>query len=274
MNILIACDMEGITGVVHWDHVDSSHAEYARFRRLMTGDVNAAVAGAFDGGATRVVVSDGHGYGRNILIEELDTRAVLNSGSPSPLSMVQGADGGIDAAMFVGYHARMGSQRAILDHTWSSSAIAGVWLNARLVGEIGLNAAVCGHFGVPVIMMSGDQTACAEAKAAIGPVETAVVKQATGRMAAECLPPEMTRHLIHDAAGRAMERLRTGQALQPLRTEEPVTITVELQQSEMADRLSLMPGTRRLEDKRVEIVAGDLPAAYAAFRAGVTVARG
>jgi D-amino peptidase len=114
MKILIAADMEGITGVVHADQTDSTHAEYQRFRRLMTADVNAAIRGAFDGGADEVVVSDGHGGARNILIEELDGRARLNSGSPSPFSMVQGVDGGVQGVMLVGYHARMGTPNAIL----------------------------------------------------------------------------------------------------------------------------------------------------------------
>lgn len=118
MKILIAADMEGITGVVCWDHVNPNHAEYPRFRRLMTGDVNAAIRGAFEGGSSEVIVSDGHNLGRNILIEELDPRARLNSGSPSPLSMVQGIDQGVKGVIFVGYHACIGSQNAILEHTW------------------------------------------------------------------------------------------------------------------------------------------------------------
>src|SRR3990172_3833258 len=173
LRILIACDMEGISSVVHWDHVTPGHAEYARFRRIMTADVNAAIRGAFEAGADDVIVADGHWDGRNILVEELDPRVRLNSGSPSPLSMVQGIDSGVDAAMFVGYHARVGSQNAILDHTGSDVRVANVWLNGQVTGEIGLNAAVCGHFGVPVIMISGDQTACAEAVETLGEIETA-----------------------------------------------------------------------------------------------------
>ena len=104
MRILIAADMEGITGVVHADQTESTHPEYQRFRRLMTADVNAAIRGAFDGGADEVVVSDGHGGARNILIEELDGRARLNSGSPSPFSMMQGIDAGIQGVILAGYH--------------------------------------------------------------------------------------------------------------------------------------------------------------------------
>ncbi len=206
MKILIAVDMEGVTGVVHWDHVNTTHAEYQRFRSLMTNDVNAAVEGAFTGGAGEVTISDGHAYGRNILVEDLDPRARLNSGTPAPLSMVQGADLDVSAVFFVGYHARAGSQNAILDHTWSDTRVANLRLNGELYGEIGLNASVCGHFGVPVIMISGDQTACGEAAALLGPVEQAVVKRASSRMAAECLPPGISANLISEAAERAVRR--------------------------------------------------------------------
>lgn len=273
MKVLIAADMEGISGVVHWDQVDPKHKEYARFRKLMTGDVNAAVRGAYDGGAREVIVSDGHNHGRNILIEELDRRARLNSGSPSPLAMIQGVEDRVSAAMFVGYHARVGTRDAILDHTWSSSTVANVWLNGRLVGEIGWNAAVCGHFGVPVIMVTGDQTACAEAQELLGPVTTAVVKQATGRMAAECLPPAVTQERIYMAAREAVERLGNAHSPEPLRTETPVSIRIELVTSEMADRAAIFPGASRLEGKQVEFVAPDIVDAYRAFRAVVALAK-
>ena len=164
MKLLICADMEGVTGVTEWNHVSPSHAEYPRFRRLMTADVNAAVRGAFEGGATEIIVADGHNLGTNILIEELDPRARLNGGTTAPLAMVQGIQDGPDAVFFVGYHARNGTQNAILDHTWSSSTVADVWLNGRVTGEIGLNAGVCGHFGVPVLLVTGDQSAGAEAR--------------------------------------------------------------------------------------------------------------
>ena len=274
MRILIACDMEGISGVVHWDHVTPGHAEYARFRRIMTADVNAAIRGAFEAGADEVIVADGHWDGRNILVEELDPRVRLNSGSPSPPSMVQGIDSGVDAAMFVGYHARVGSQNAILDHTWSDVRVANVWLNGQVAGEIGLNAAVCGDFGAPVIMISGDQAACAEAVETLGEIETAVVKRATGRMAAECLPPEVAQHRIREAAARAVNRLRAGTAAQPLRIRPPIVVAIEFVQSEMADGAALLPGAQRPGGKRIEFSAGDMPSADRAFRAAVALAKG
>jgi D-amino peptidase len=273
MKILIAADMEGVTGVVHWDHVSPGHEEYPRFRRLMTGDVNAAIRGAFEAGAEEVTVTDGHASGRNILVEELDPRARLNAGGPAPLSMVQGVDAGVAGVIFVGYHARVGTPQAILDHTWSSSCVAGLWLNGRPLGEIGLNAAVCGHFDVPVIMISGDQSACAEATELLGPVETAVVKRAAGRMAAECLPPEVTHAAIYSAAVQAVSCLRAGEAPQPLRLETPIAVAVEFVASEMADRAMGLPGTSRPEGKRVEFTADDAPTAYRLFRVVASLAR-
>lgn len=273
MKILIAADMEGISGVVHWDHVTPGHAEYQRFRRIMTGDVNAAIAGAFEAGAEDVVVTDGHWDGMSILAEELDPRARLNSGGPSPLSMVQGVDSEVSGVMFVGYHARAGMQNAILDHTWSDGRVTNLWLNGKVTGEIGLNAAVCGHFDVPVIMISGDQTACAEAVEALGAVEVAVVKQATGRMAAECLPPEVAQQKIREAASRAVNRLRMGRAAQPYRVESPIAVAIEFVQTEMADRVLVLPEAGRADGKRVEFTAEDVPSAHRLFRAAVALAR-
>ena len=272
MKILIAADMEGITGVVNWDQVDPDHAEYGRFRRLMTGDVNAAVRGAFAGGATSVVVVDGHHLGSNILVEELDARALLNCGTPAPLSMVQGVDQGVDGVIMVGYHARVGATPAILDHTWSSKCVANLWLNDLLLGETGLNAAVCGHFGVPALMVSGDQAVCAEALDTLGALEVAVVKRAAGRMSAECLPPSQAHEKICDAAGRAVRRLREGQAPPPFVLPAPVQVAVELFNSDMADRASLLPQVERQDGRRIEFSAADMPAAYHLFNAAVMLA--
>jgi len=272
MKILIAADMEGVTGVVHWDHVSPSHGEYPRFRRLMTGDVNAAIRGAFEAGADEVVVTDGHDEGRNILIEELDPRARLNAGGPKPLAMVQGADAGVSGVIFVGYHARVGTPHAILEHTWSSTCVAGLWLNGQPTGEIGLNAAVCGHFDVPVIMVSGDESACAEAAELLGSIETAVVKRASGRMAAECLPPEVTQAAIYSSAVQAVSCLRAGEAPPPFRPQTPISIAVEFVHSEMADQAMILPGVSRPEGKRVELTADDMLTAYRVFQVAVTLA--
>ncbi len=274
MKILIAADMEGISGVVNWDQVTPGHREYERFRRLMTQDVNAAVNGALSAGASEVLVTDGHSSGYNLLIEELDPRARLNAGNQSPYGMVQGVQDGVDGVFFVGYHACAGSGHAILDHTWSSSTIANVWLNERLVGETGLNAAVAGHFDAPVLMISGDQTVCGEAKDLLGPLEFAVVKQATTRMSAECLPPAQAHEKICEAAARAVQRFLSGEKPAVYRVDTPVRVHVEFYTPEMADRAERMPATRRVATKEIEIQAADMPAAYQAFRSAASLARG
>ena len=273
MKILIATDMEGITGVTTWDQVTPGHAEYARFRKLMTQDVNAAIRGAYEAGADEVIVADGHWNGSNILIEELDPRAKLNSGSPSPFSMMQGIDESVDAVFFVGYHARNGSPFAVLDHTWSSATVANVWLNDILTGEYGLNAALAGFHGVPVLMASGDQTACAQMTELLGDLELAVVKQATGRFAAECLAPQVSQELIFEAACRALERLAEGDMTEPFILDVPIRVTVEFFTSVMADKASLMPFTRR-DGTRVTFTAQQMDVAYSGFRSMVGLAMG
>lgn len=266
MKILIAADMEGITGVLNWDHVDPTHSEYSRFRKIMTEDVNAAISGAFNGGATEVLVADGHSHGTNIIIENLDPRAKLNGSNTSPFAMMQGIDRTIDGVIFVGYHARMGSENAICDHTWSSSTVANLWLNNILVGEYGLNGALAGYFGVPVIMLTGDQTACAQAKELLGPIETAVVKVASGRYSAECLPPKISFKLISDCAERAVENLRSVNKPKPFILKSPVQVSVGFINSHQADSATKLPGASR-NSNRVSIEAVDMKTAYQAFRA-------
>ena len=273
MKILIATDMEGITGVTNWDQVDPGHAEYARFRHLMTGDVNAAIRGVSDSGAVEILVTDGHGFGTNILHEELDPRAHLICGDYSPLAMIQGVDQGVNGVIFVGYHARAGSQNAILDHTWSSVRVANLWLNNVLVGEYGLNGAVAGHFNVPVLMLTGDQTACAQASELLGSIETVVVKTAISRMAAECLPPLVTQECIQNAASLAVKRFKAGKAPKPFIVASPVHVTIDFNSSDQADQAALFPGSRRLDGRRLTFTADDMLAAYLAFQAAVAMVK-
>ena len=151
--------------------------------------------------------------------------------------------------------------------------MAGCWINDQPYGETGLNGAVCGHFGVPVILVSGDQTVCGEALDLLGLVETAVVKVAHGRMAAECLPPELAQQKICEAAARAVMRLRQGSAPSPLRPSTPITLAIDFVQSEMADRAAVLPGAQRGPGRRIEYTAGDMLTLYQAFRAAQTLAR-
>jgi D-amino peptidase len=277
MKVLISADMEGISGIVDWDQVTPGTADYlARGRQLMTGDVNAAINGAYTGGADEVVVADGHWDGRNILIETLDPRARLNSGSPSPYSMLQGLDDKPtpDAVIFVGYHAMQNTKKAVLDHSWSDTRTRAVYLNDVLVGEIGLNAALAAAWGARVVAFTGDQHAGAEAQDLLGPdLEIAVVKNATGRFAAQCLPLPEARERICDACARGVLKLREGRAAQPFKVAEPVRLAVEFQHTHYVDRAFLMPGTERVSGVRLEITLPDMITAHRAFRAMMLMTR-
>ncbi len=266
MRVLIAVDMEGISGVVHWDHVQPGHFEYARFREIMTEEVNAAIDGALDGGATSVVVTDGHSDGCNILIEKLHTPARLNSGSPAPLSMVEGVQQA-DCVFFIGYHARANTPDAILCHTWSDQ-VRGAWLNDQIVGEIGLNAAVCGSFGARVALITGDRAAVQEAIDLLGPIESVIVKTARGRLGAECLPVEETRTAIRHAAAHAMVR-----QIPPFVINPPIRLRVELTLPDQIDRALRVPGSKRIDGVSIEWIGGDMVSVYHAFRAIVGLGR-
>lgn len=277
MKFLISADMEGISGIVDWNQVTPGHEEYmTRGRKFMTADVNAAINGAFEGGADEVLVSDGHWNATNILIEDLDSRARLNSGSPSPFGMIQGVDDtpAPDAMMLVGYHGMSGTKKAILDHTWSDHRIRAVYLNDRLVGELGLNAALAAHYSVPVIAMSGDQHACEEGQNMLGAeLEIAVVKNATGHQAAQLLPLTVAHEKICEAAARAVIKFREGKAAKPFKIESPVRLAVEFVYTRHVDRAFLIPGTERISGTRLEYSAADMIAAHRMFRAMSTIAR-
>ncbi len=272
MKVLIACDMEGTTGIVAWNQVDPSTQEYVRFRHVMTADVNAAIRGAFSGGADEVVVTDGHWTKTNILVEEIDPRAQFNSGTPSPFGMVEGISLGVNCVCFVGYHARNGALGGILSHTWSNTIVSNVWLNERVIGEIGLNAHVAGQYGAPVVMISGDFAACSEAQEWIPEIEKAVVKKGTAYTAAECLPQERSLELIESCAARAIQRFREGKGPKPLQAATPVKITLEFFHTGMADKASLMANTARLDGRRIEFQTASMLEAYLQFRTAVMLA--
>src|SRR5712692_3182898 len=181
LKVYISADMEGIGGVSTWQiQAGSQGREYEKFRKLMTQEVNAAIAGAYDAGATEVLVSDSHADGQNIDVELLDPRAKLIRAWPRPLVMMQGVDSACDAVVFIGYHASEGQPAAILAHTMSSRRIFEIKLNGTGVPEAAFNAAIAGEFGVPVVLLSGDQTIGEEARRLLGPIETVAVKQGHG----------------------------------------------------------------------------------------------
>ena len=274
MRILISCDMEGISGIVDWKQTQSGESEWERCRRLMMGDVNAAVDAAFEVGVDEVAVTDAHANGRNLMIEELDPRAALNSGALSPFSMMEGIGDkpGYDTVIFVGYHARARTKDAILCHTWSD-AVADVWLNNIQVGEIGLNAATAGYFGVPVIAISGDKAACLEARGLLGEeIYTAIVKEGSSRYAAKCLPLTEARQRIRIAVTQGLGALKAKRNLKPLLFKKPVKLNVDYMYPNQADLASIIPGAQRQDATRVLFEAEDVLEAIRAFQAMTNLA--
>jgi D-amino peptidase len=244
MKVYISVDMEGVAGVVHVDQTRRTGHDYERARRWMTGEANAAVLGAFDAGATAVLINDSHGDMRNLNLEELDPRAELISGSLKPLSMVQGASADFGVALFVGYHAGAASRAGILDHTYYGRVVSRCRVGGRDWNEAAINAAVCGSHGIPVALVTGDTAVCAQAREILGDVETVAVKEAITRYAARSLGPQAARDKIREGARRAVERARAG-SVQPFRPEPPHRLEIDFVNSACADAAELVPGTRR-----------------------------
>ena len=266
MRVYVSVDMEGVAGVVHEDQTNPTeprHAgEYNRMRRLMTSEANAAIEGALEAGASRILVNDSHWQMRNLLAEELHPAAELLSGGPKLRSMVEGVELGFDAAFFVGYHAMAGTRHAIIDHTYTG-IVHEARLNGRAVGELAINAALAGSHGVPVAMVSGDQALAAEAKALLGDgVETVVVKHAVGRFAARSISPEESCRRIREGAAAALRRPHA-----PFTLDAPIRLEVEFALAHMADMAELLPGSVRTGGRTLEYLHDDYWEVFRAWRA-------
>ena len=271
MQVYLSVDMEGIAGVVHTDQTRRTGHDYERARRWMTAEASAAVAGAFEAGATAVLVNDSHGDMRNLVLDELDPRAELISGSLKPLSMVQGVGPEFGCALFVGYHAGAGSRAGILDHTYFGLVVARCRVGGRDWNETAINAAVCGAAGVPVALVTGDATCCAQAREHLGEVDTVVVKQAIGRYAARALHPSIARERIREGAARAVARARAG-ALRPFAPPPPFDLEVDFVNAGCADAAELIPGTVRKDGLTCAYRAADADSLLRALRAWTILA--
>ncbi|MFZ4137918.1 MULTISPECIES: M55 family metallopeptidase [Streptomyces] len=245
--ILISVDMEGVSGIVHPRETNPDGYDYGRARALMTAEANAAVAGVLDAEpGAEVWVADAHGSYRNLLPEEVDRRARLVRGKPRPLGMLGGIDERTDAVLFVGYHVRAGAGPGVLAHTMSD-ALLDVRVDGRSLGEIGLNAAMAGHLGVPVVLLSGDDAACAEVRELVPGVRTVAVKEALGQFAAAGLHPEEARERLRRAAAEAV----AGRGeVRPFALSGPLAVEVDLAAAHTVDLAVLIPGVTRSEGAR------------------------
>lgn len=262
MNVFVSCDMEGATGIVHPDQLGNKGYDYARARRFLTGDVAAVCEGALAAGATRVVVCDGHGSMRNLLLEDLPeaVEVVVGPASSRLLCQCEGLDDSFDAAIFVGYHARNGTPGAVLPHTWVGSLVHEITVNGTVFGETALNAAVAGHFGVPVVMVSGDAAAVREAAEILPEIETVETKRAVGRAAAVCRTPGWTSKALRAAAEKALRRRRRPR---PFAVKAPVVVAVGFHDVRMADRAMKRPLLERTGPRTVAFSRPDVLAAAA-----------
>lgn len=256
LKIYIAADMEGVDGVSTWDvQGEARGREYEKFRELMTQEVNAAVAGAFDAGASEVLVSDSHGDAQNIDVEALDKRAQLVRAWPRPLLMMQGIDTSFGAAVLIGYYARQGDFPAVLAHNMNSQRIMEIKYNRNTMPDAGLAAAIAGDFGVPVVFVSGDQTVGQEMKRLLGPIETATVKQAIGFYAATMLHPETAQRLIREGVKRGVER--RGE-IKAYRLSRPIRLEITFKQTVNAEVVSYLPGVERLTGDTIAFTGKDM----------------
>ena len=264
MRVFVAVDMEGATGVAHRDHVVPGGRDYERARKWLTGDVRAAVEGAVAAGADEVWVSDGHGDMRNLIVDDLPEAARVVIGPAQsrnrPLVQMTGIDDGDFAAcLFVGFHSRAGTPGGLLSHTWVGALVHEIRLQGAPAGESLLDAAIAGHYGTPVVLVTGGDDVCREVRADLGDdVETVAVKRVLGTSACASLTPARAQREIREAAERAV-RAREGR--RPWTTTPPVVMEVEFHRREMREKALRANVGEATGERCVRYEAGDVPTA-------------
>jgi D-amino peptidase len=250
--------MEGIAGVVTNEQLGPTGFEYARFREFMTAEVLAAVAGAREAGATEIVVSDSHGNGQNLLVERFPADVTVIRSWPRPLGMMEGIDSTFHAAVFIGYHASTTNVRGVRAHTISSANLAAVELNGVAVPEAGINAAIAGHFGVPVVMVSGDDAAVEETRRLLGDVEGAVVKRTISFHAAATMTPEAAQALIRQRVRAALGRRAAFRPYTVAAPGTPVRLDVTFKSYRPAELLAYLPIVQRTTAHAIRFSGRDI----------------
>lgn len=248
MKIYISADMEGISGIIEAQDTQPTGSGYETGRKFMTEDVNAAVRGAIAGGASNIYVNDAHGPMRNILPEMLDQRAKLIRGKSKPLGMLEGLDESFDAVFCIGFHARAG-KLGVLSHSFMGHEVEDIWLDGKLVGEIGLLYATARSMGVPVVFLSGDDVACSEMNDWDRDVRTTATKTAIERFSAELLPLREVREQIEIGTKTAVESRGFKKSH---RTTES-TLTIRWQSASVATHLAGLPNVQLKDDRTTEM---------------------
>ena len=255
LKVYISADLEGVVGVVTGDQLGPGGFEYGRFRQFMTNEVNAAIAAARDMGATEILVSDSHGNGENLLMEQLPPDIHLVRAWPRPLMMMEGIDDSFDAAIFIGYHASTANTEGVRAHTISSASLTAVRINGVDMMEASINAAIAGDFGVPVVMISGDDATIEEAQQIIGDMEGAVVKWNYGFHSARTIMPEASYALIGDRVRAALGRLDD---FHPYVMEGPVELEIAFKNYMPAEVMAYLPNVDRVDAHTIRFVGQDM----------------
>lgn len=255
LKVYISVDMEGITGVVSNEQLGPGGFEYQRAREIMTGEALAAIQGARDAGATEIVVSDSHGNGQNLLIDQFPDDVTIIRSWPRPLMMMEGIDSSFAAAVFIGYHSGTANVRGVRAHTMSSATLTGVTLNGRQVPEGGINAAIAGHFGVPVVMVSGDDAAVAEVQGFASGMVAATVKRAISFHSAATMTPKAAQALIRARVKAGVEQRSR---VSPYVLRGAVTAEIAFKHYRAAEILAYLPIVTRVDAHTIRFVGRDI----------------
>lgn len=246
LKVFISVDMEGVAGVIHWEDVGRDGKDYNLFRRLMTEETNAAIEGALEAGAAEILVRDSHGSARNILPDLLHQEAILlRDWSGGPMSMMEGIDNTFDAVIFIGYHAREGTPDAVLKHTMNGRIDC--FINGTNMPEAGVNGAIAGYYGVPVVMVAGDAAIVKQCRKIFGEIAGVAVKEAIGT-SAKMIHPKKAQAMIKSAVKESLQNL---ERYKPLKLETPVTMEIRYKHEDDAAHAAWFPGAERTGERTV-----------------------
>lgn len=255
LKLYISADMEGVAGAVTGEQLGPGGFEYERFREFMTAEVNACIEAARDAGVTEILVADSHGNGQNLLIEKMPDDVMIVRSWPRDLGMMNGIDDSFDAVIFLGYHSSTDNRRGVRAHTMSSANVTGLRINGMSMSEGSFNAAIAGHFGVPVIMVSGDDVAVAENQVIVGDMEGAVVKWAEGFHSARTLTPAAAREVIRERTRAALGRIAD---FKPYVIDGPLELELSLKHYQPIELLAYLPIVERINSHTVRYIADDM----------------
>lgn len=270
MRVYISMDAEGISGIYKLGQVMPSNKEYDYARKLMAGDINAAVAGAFDAGAEEVFVNDAHNGGDNLHITDLDERMILCSGTDRPLTMAEGCQGEYDCALLIGYHTRKGS-KGVISHSYAYGSMIELRLNGKIISEYELVGYMIGHYGTPVVFLSGDDIVTADARGVVPGIHTVATKRAISNGSAACLHPNVTARMIREGVKNAVADY---QNIKPMRVDGPVQLDCRYSAEAQAWKAMMVGEGRaeRLDEVTVRFHGKDYKEAYEAFIAAAALA--